>query len=128
METASYESHGNNVAGEHAMPRALAATGTTTLGVDASFKYGRATKNVETLGWSVCGCGAPFTPGTVLDPFAGTGTTLAVADLHGRDAIGIDIDARNQQLYEQRRAECARNLFDSPMPDTNQLDLFGGVA
>jgi len=66
--------------------------------------------------------------GVVLDPFSGTGTTLAVADLHGRDAIGIDIDARNQQLYEQRRAECARNLFDSPMPDTNQLDLFGGVA
>ena len=64
----------------------------------------------------------------MLDPFAGTGTTLAVADLHGRDAIGIDIDARNQQLYEQRRAECARNLFDSPMPDANQLDLFGGVA
>ena len=59
---------------------------------------------------------------------AGTGTTLAVADLHGRDAIGIDIDARNPLLYEQRRAECARNLFDSPMPDTNQLDLFGGVA
>ena len=66
--------------------------------------------------------------GYVLDVFAGTGTTLAVADLHGRDAIGIDIDARNQQLYEQRRAECARNLFDSPMPDANQLDLFGGVA
>ena len=84
--------------------------------------------NIDTLGWSDCGCGAPFTPGTVLDPFAGTGTTLAVADLHGRDAIGIDIDARNQQLYEQRRAECARNLFDSPMPDANQLDLFGGVA
>ena len=84
--------------------------------------------NIDTLGWSDCGCGAPFTPGTVLDPFAGTGTTLAVADLHGRDAIGIDIDARNPLLYEQRRAECARNLFDSPMPDANQLDLFGGVA
>ena len=66
--------------------------------------------------------------GVVLDPFSGTGTTLAVADLHGRDAIGIDIDARNPLLYEQRRAECARNLFDSPMPDANQLDLFGGVA
>ena len=74
------------------------------------------------------GPSARFRPGVVLDPFAGTGTTLAVADLHGRDAIGIDIDARNQQLYEQRRAECARNLFDSPMPDANQLDLFGGVA
>jgi site-specific DNA-methyltransferase (adenine-specific) len=81
-----------------------------------------------TLGWTDCGCGAPFTPGTVLDPFCGTGSTLAVADLHGRDAIGIDIDARNQALYPARRAECARNLFDSPMPDANQLDLFGGVA
>ena len=86
------------------------------------------TRSAPTLGWTSCPCGAPFTPGTVLDPFVGTGTTLAVADLHGRDAIGIDIDARNQQLYEQRRAECARNLFDSPMPDANQLDLFGGVA
>ncbi len=86
------------------------------------------TRSAPTLGWTDCGCGAPFTPGTVLDPFAGTGTTLAVADLHGRDAIGIDIDARNPLLYEQRRAECARNLFDSPMPDANQLDLFGGVA
>ena len=29
--------------------------------------------------------------------FSGTGTTLAVADLHGRDAIGIDLDARNRE-------------------------------
>ena len=81
-----------------------------------------------TLGWSDCGCGVPFTPGTVLDPFAGTGTTLAVADLHGRDAIGIDIDTRNPALYDARRAECARNLFGSPIPDTAQLDLFGAPA
>lgn len=86
------------------------------------------TEAKPTSTWTSCPCGAPFIPGTVLDPFAGTGTTLAVADLHGRDAIGIDIDARNPQLYEQRRAECARNLFDSPMPDPNQLDLFGGAA
>lgn len=89
---------------------------------------GGTTTTTTTIGWTSCPCDAPFTPGTVLDPFAGTGTTLAVADLHGRDAIGIDIDARNPQLYEQRRAECARNLFDSPMPNANQLDLFGGVA
>lgn len=81
-----------------------------------------------TTGWTDCGCGVPFMPGTVLDPFAGTGTTLAVADLHGRNAIGIDIDPRNPLLYDARRAECARNLFGSPLPDTNQLDLFGGAA
>ncbi len=36
--------------------------------------------------------------GTILDPFAGTGTTLAVATGHGRDAIGIDLDPRNAEL------------------------------
>ena len=89
---------------------------------------GSVIRQAPTLGWSDCGCGVPFAPGVTLDPFAGTGTTLAVADLHGRDAIGIDIDTRNPQLYEQRRAECARNLFDSPMPNAAQLDLFGAPA
>ena len=61
--------------------------------------------------WSDCGHDN-YHPGTVLDPFAGTGTTLAVADLHGRDAIGIDLDERNRALYPRRRDECARALFD----------------
>lgn len=40
--------------------------------------------------------------GTVLDPFAGSGTTLAVALGHGRDAIGIDLDERNADLARAR--------------------------
>lgn len=40
--------------------------------------------------------------GTVLDPFAGSGTTLAVATGHGRNAVGIDIDGRNADLCRQR--------------------------
>jgi len=88
---------------------------------------GRELRSAETLGWTECGCGVPYAPGTVLDPFAGTGTTLAVADIHGRDAIGIDIDARNHALYPARRAEVARNLFGSPIPDPAQLDLFGAA-
>jgi DNA modification methylase len=40
--------------------------------------------------------------GIVLDPFAGTGTTGAVAVGHGRDAILIDIDERNADLARQR--------------------------
>lgn len=40
--------------------------------------------------------------GTILDPFCGTGTTLAVATGHGRNAIGIDIDCRNADLARQR--------------------------
>lgn len=55
----------------------------------------------DTLGWSNCGHDA-WRNGVVLDPFAGSGTTLAVAVGHGRDAIGIDIDDRNRQLVEER--------------------------
>ncbi len=40
--------------------------------------------------------------GTVLDPFAGSGTTLAVATGCGRNAIGIDLDSRNLELARAR--------------------------
>jgi len=41
-------------------------------------------------------------PGMVLDCFVGSGTTLAVATGHGRDAIGIDLDSRNFDLALDR--------------------------
>jgi hypothetical protein len=63
--------------------------------------FGRATKSVETLGWTDCGHDN-WRSGVVLDPFAGSGTTLAVATGHGRDAIGIDLDARNADLAIER--------------------------
>jgi DNA modification methylase len=40
--------------------------------------------------------------GTILDPFVGSGTTLAVATGHGRNAIGIDLDHRNEHLIRHR--------------------------
>ena len=83
---------------------------------------GRATKNTTTLGWSDCGHDN-YQPGTVLDPFAGTGTTLAVAHLHGRDAIGIDIDPRNQLLYPARLDECRRALFGTMPELPGQMSL-----
>jgi hypothetical protein len=70
---------------------------------------GHAVRSAPTLGWSDCGHD-DYMPGVVLDPFAGTGTTLAVADLHGRDAVGIDIDERNRALYPQRHAEVFKAL------------------
>ncbi len=80
-----------------------------------------------TLGWTDCGHDN-YRPGVVLDPFAGTGTTLAVADCHGRDAIGIDIDERNRALYDARRAEVRKTLFGVAPENPNQLDLFGNDA
>jgi len=65
----------------------------------------------ETLGWTDCDCPehppnmsgqSKWRNGIVLDPFAGSGTTLAVATGHGRDAIGIDLDPRNYDLARER--------------------------
>ena len=85
-------------------------TGRTTNGRkprDRSESFAGATYNtrtvvaVETVGWSDCGHGT-WRPGHVLDPFAGSGTTLAVAVGHGRAATGIDIDPRNADLARER--------------------------
>lgn len=46
--------------------------------------------------------GAMWRPGIVLDPFCGTGTALLVATRLGRDAIGIDLDAKNVPLVVER--------------------------
>lgn len=55
----------------------------------------------ETIGWSDCGHDT-WRQGVVLDPFAGSGTTLKIATGHGRDAIGIDLDERNADLAIER--------------------------
>jgi hypothetical protein len=70
------------------------------------------TRSAPTLGWTDCDCSddrnpsmglaGKWRPGVVLDPFAGSGTTLAVATGHGRDAIGIDLDERNANLCRER--------------------------
>ncbi|WP_433687631.1 DNA-methyltransferase [Micromonospora carbonacea] len=44
----------------------------------------------RTVGWTDCGHGTP-SRGVVLDPFAGTGTTLKTAIAEGRDAVGVDL-------------------------------------
>ena len=73
------------------------------------------TRQTTTTGWSSCGCpgtdgfrldgyhtGAGWRPGVVLDPFAGSGTTLMVATGRSRDAIGLDLDERNADLALDR--------------------------
>jgi hypothetical protein len=64
--------------------------------------------DTETIGWQpLCSCdaGDPV-PATVLDPFAGAGTTPLVADRLQRDAIGIDL---NSGYMEMARARIERD-------------------
>ena len=63
--------------------------------------------SVTTLGWQpACDCAASGTiPGTVLDPFAGSGTTLAVAAELGRSGIGCELNPEYIELANQRIAK-----------------------
>ena len=49
-----------------------------------------------------CTCNASFEPGVVLDPFAGSGTTMQVARQLGRNAIGIEISQEYAQIIKKR--------------------------
>lgn len=46
----------------------------------------------ETAGWSECDCDAEYEPGTILDPFCGSGTSLNVSASMGFSTIGVDLD------------------------------------
>jgi len=56
----------------------------------------------EFVGYTDCGCNAGFESGVVLDPFMGSGTTLAVAKRLGRKGIGIDISPDYCKLAVKR--------------------------
>lgn len=65
-----------------------------------------------TTGWTDCGHD-DWRPGVVLEPFAGSGTTLAVARQCGRNAVGIELNPEYADLIARR---------------TRQLSLLGGLA
>jgi hypothetical protein len=68
---------------------------------------------VKTVGWKpTCSCGIEETvPCTVLDPFAGSGTTLWVADQLGVNSIGIELNPEYCELIEKRMNGIELDLF-----------------
>jgi DNA modification methylase len=82
-----------------------------------AFEHGRATKVVDTIGWTDCGHNA-YAPGVVLDPFGGSGTTAIAAARSGRDAVLIDLDERNVDLARQRITESLRVIGEVTTGDT----------
>lgn len=76
----------------------------------------RKVKTTSTLGWQPsCGCCNPHpdavvpfygpVPCVVLDPFAGSGTTLKVARDHGRHGIGIELNEEYLRIAAVRLAQ-----------------------
>jgi len=75
----------------------------------------------------------PTRSAVVLDPFCGTGTTVAVANALGRHGLGIDLSSDFLRLARWRcqdRGLRAKVLgLEKPKPEVaGQLDLLGGAA
>ena len=67
----------------------------------------------KTTGWkSTCHHSEGTSPCVVLDPFAGSGTTLAVAVENGRDGVGCELNAEYIALANER---IAKVLARSPL-------------
>lgn len=64
-------------------------------------------KKIETAGWKKnCKCETnEIVPCIVLDPFSGSGTTLAVAKKLGRNWIGCELNPEYVKLAQERIGE-----------------------
>ena len=69
----------------------------------ASANGGEYVNKRETTGWQpTCQCNAGKVPATVLDPFAGSGTTLWVAKRLGRGSVGYELSTDYCELAIKR--------------------------
>ena len=92
----------------------------------------RLRREVATTGWQpACKHDAEPVPCTVLDPFAGAGTTLMVADRLGRDGIGLELNPEYVAMAERRIAQDReeRLLADRVERESRlgQVSMFGEV-
>ena len=101
------------------------------LSPSSAFRTGRIA-SVSMIGWQQ-GCTCPPAepvPCVVLDPFAGSGTTLMVAVRLGRDCIGIELNPDYASMAEARIQRDAGSLWPEPIAveTPRQGSLFDGVT
>ena len=65
----------------------------------------------KTIGWTDCGCNAGWRAGIILDPFAGSGTTLAMARKYNRQYIGYELNPKYLKFIN-KRLEAEKTLWD----------------
>jgi site-specific DNA-methyltransferase (adenine-specific) len=90
---------------QHLIPGYCSSDGTT--GNETDHPAGRKIHHVR---WLVKWWSAPGD--TILDPFAGTATTLAAAAYFNRDAVGIEINERFCELAAEQRLSQPAFAFD----------------
>ncbi len=97
----------------HLRPKHLQSAKSTLSLSGSSHGWAQRGSKAHTTGWQPsCSCNAGIVPATVLDPFAGAGTTALVAGRLGRRSVGIELNpdyldmARSRIEAEHSQAEC----------------------
>jgi site-specific DNA-methyltransferase (adenine-specific) len=73
-------------------------------------------------GWEWCGCGGEREPGTVLDPFVGSGTTVAVAVKLGLNGIGFDLSPEYCEIARKRVESVRAPMLDLDKEAEQSMD------